>query len=258
MIWTRCHRERGATVSKRWFTIQMSGSHPDATWAARRHLSLGEEESSSGSSWGSARTWREAGGHTIFFSWALPTTAPGSQCVECCLNTILPDYVSSGLQRSQLASLCGQGQPFRTNGGQFTLSCSMATDFKKCKCAPSGVTTPCSYRAGGGNVLSPLFMRDPHYLCRQAPDQRCISFKPVISFQYHRFVLSHTPVWPWVTMTLSVLCWSHRVVSRLNERTCVKNVVNKGNVWTSLVRQGSVRIQGKAQFLRANRELVLK
>lgn len=35
--------------------------------------------------------------------------------------------VSSGLQMSQLASFCGQGQPFRTNRGQCTLFCFIAT-----------------------------------------------------------------------------------------------------------------------------------
>lgn len=38
-----------------------------------------------------------------------------------------------GLQRSQWL-LCAQGQPFRTNRGQFTPSCSTATGLKKKKC----------------------------------------------------------------------------------------------------------------------------
>ena len=131
----------------------------------------------------------------LFFPWALPITNSWKPVWrECCLNTILPDFVASGLQMSQPASLCGQGQPFRTNGGQFALSCSMTTGFK-CKYAPTGAITPCSYMASGsGHVLSPSFRRDPHNLCGQEPYQQCISFKLVISFQYHRF-LSHTPMW---------------------------------------------------------------
>lgn len=151
---------------------------------------------------------------------------------------------------SQPVSLCGQGQPYRTKGGQFTLSCPVTTGFKKCRYGPTGS----SYVAGSGNAWSPLFMRDPHTLCGQEPHRQCISFKLVISFQYHRF-LSHTPLWPQVTVIPALLTsqgcveaeWENVWRTSVNPRKC------RGLRWWD-----KVASELKAEFLCANRELVLK
>lgn len=60
----------------------------------------------------------------LFFPWSLPTE---TQCVKRHLEHYPALLRFLRATDESPASLCGQGQPSRTNGGQLTLSCSMAT-----------------------------------------------------------------------------------------------------------------------------------